>query len=573
MKNIFSKIALALAAFGLLSTACSKDFLETMPTSSVPESQIFQSTEASYLAVNGIHRLMHEGGTSGSTTNWDSQGGYPTFCLHLAAMTDDYVFTYNNTMFPSSVQWAMHRDFTHKYQNVNYYWKFFYRIINNANKILSYIDNIPGSETYRNSVKGQALAYRAFAHFQLVQAWAERYDWTKKGNNSQLGVILRTDVSADPKARSSVEDVYKQINTDLDSAIFYLDKPCAEKLNKSHIDKWVARGLKARVLLTQGEWKAAADMAVEVINGSGATFDPTTFTDTDKENRNGNYTNKEWLWALCSSKEGDFAQHDKLKTWHDFISNNATSYARKSPRAIYNLLYQSIPETDARKIFWVENPYDNYFTYNNGMGVKITDAGMLAPWMSQKWLVSDPVTTHVEEDVAYMRIPEMYLIAAEGYARAKDEPNAKKYLYSLASNRNPSYPEITTTGDALLREISWQRRVELWAECGLRWFDLKRKDEPVDRGPKPRADYNQGGTANGWVVKGLKDKSKTDPTRIPAAKMPTNLDPLASNYNMYGEKTPGEDARYIEKPSLNKKWQWLIPTQEFDSNPLCVQND
>ena len=114
----------------------------------------------------------------------------------------------------------------------------------------------------------------------------------------------------------------------------------------------------------------------------------------------------------------------------------------------------------------------------------------------------------------------------------------------------------TETGDALVEKIMWQRRVELWAEAGLRWFDLKRLNVACDRGPKPREGYNQGGTANGW---------KTSMT-----KMPTNLDPEASNYNMYGEQFPGEAARYIPANSL--KWQWLLPYNEIDSNPLAKQN-
>jgi len=98
MKSIFFKISLAVAAVALMTAGCSKSFLETEPTSSVAESNIFSTTENAMMAVNGIHRYMHEGGSSGTTTSHYGKGGYPTFCLILAYMSDDLVWTYNNVM-------------------------------------------------------------------------------------------------------------------------------------------------------------------------------------------------------------------------------------------------------------------------------------------------------------------------------------------------------------------------------------------------------------------------------------------------------------------------------------------
>lgn len=246
MKKIFKNITLAAAAAVVLTTSCTKEFLTTAPTSSVAESDIFSTTENSLMAINGIHRYMHEGGSSGTTTSNYGKGGYPTFCLILAYMSDDLVWTYNNVMLQEMASWLNHRNLTHNYDTVNYYWKFYYTIINNANKVLSYIDNIPGSENYRQFVKGQALAYRAFAHFQLVQSYAVRYD--AAGNNSQPGVIIRTAPSFENLPRATVEEVYAQINKDINEAIECLGKVTdpTVKQNKSHIDVWVAKGIKAR---------------------------------------------------------------------------------------------------------------------------------------------------------------------------------------------------------------------------------------------------------------------------------------------------------------------------------------
>lgn len=40
-----------------------------------------------------------------------------------------------------------------------------------------------------------------------------------EGDNTQLGVVIRNDNSTEPRARASVEEVYTQINEDIDLAI------------------------------------------------------------------------------------------------------------------------------------------------------------------------------------------------------------------------------------------------------------------------------------------------------------------------------------------------------------------
>ena len=59
MKNMkkISIIALALAV--LVSFGCSKDYLETYPTSSTSPGTLFESTQAAAVAVNGLGKIMH----------------------------------------------------------------------------------------------------------------------------------------------------------------------------------------------------------------------------------------------------------------------------------------------------------------------------------------------------------------------------------------------------------------------------------------------------------------------------------------------------------------------------------
>ena len=155
-------------------------------------------------------------------------------------------------------------------------------------------------------------------------------------------------------------------------------------------------------------------------------------------------------------------------------------------------------------------------------------------------------------DVPWMRLPEMMLIMAEGYARAGKYSEAANALYPLAHHRDPEYKLSTKTGDELIDEVMFQRRIELWGE-GFRFLDLKRLDMPLDRGPKPRTELGY-----------------SDAPWNSNKKMPTNVDPEASNYNMYDGHPMGEENRYREAGI--KEWQWLFPQKEIDVNSLCEQN-
>ncbi|MDR1644295.1 MAG: RagB/SusD family nutrient uptake outer membrane protein [Tannerellaceae bacterium] len=525
---------LFLCAIVVLSGGCSEDFLETKSTQEVDQSQMFETTTGGLMAVNGLHKLMYTPSLSG----WYAQGGYETYMIWMDMMGEDLVFTIANTQFQSVARWEWHRDTGHRYLSIDYYYRLFYYFISNANMIIDNIDQATGTQSERDYIKGQALAYRAFAYHQLVQCWAERYK--SGGGNTQLGVIIRTTSSTDNLPRSSVEDVYTQIHTDLDNAIALLEPLNVRRENKSHIDVHVARGLKARVLLAQGRWEEAARTAREVVDKAGAKLQADTYTTLN--NRMSDQTNTEWLWGKKAQED----QAGSLRDFHSFMSNMNVSFNRNTPRAIYNLLYNRITDTDVRKKIWFPRAQDP----ESDSKPIIPTGGNIRNYMANKFVLSNENAKCA--DVPFMRLPEMILIEAEGYARAGRFTEAAEALYPLAHQRDPEYVRSDKTGDELIDEIMFQRRVELWGE-GFRFLDLKRLNLPLDRGPAPRTEL--GYSYDPW-------NSNT--------KMPVNVDPEASNYNMYDAHPMGENNRH--KAAGIKEWQWLFPQSEIDVNLLCEQN-
>jgi hypothetical protein len=530
--NILSLIIAAVIMFG----GCSEDFLETKSTSKVDESVIFTNTETAMLAVNGLHKLMWIGDLSSSAF----YGGYDMLMIWHEVMGDDLIYTYHNAQFYLQAAWTGHRNITAG--SLAHFYRLLQYMASNSNMIIDKVDPIPGTQDEKNNLKGQAYFYRAFGYFTMVQMYGERYK--AEGNNTQPGIVLRNDNSTEPRARASVEDVYKQINEDLDESIRLLAATTIQRPNKSHINVHVARGLKARVLLTQGKWLNAAEMAKLVVEQSGAKLQDDTYTTT--ENRFSDQTNTEWLWGSHPT----LTPVTNLTHFHGYMSNENVSYNQNSPRAINSLLYKRISDTDVRKGIW----------FPNG-GVKNSEPRPVVPpstnskyanYMANKFLVTNSATVG-NRDIPFMRLPEMMVIMAEGYARAGGhDAEAQKALYPLAYHRDPQYVESTKTGEALIDEVMFQRRVELWGE-GLRFFDLKRLNMPLDRGPAPREGYNQAK----WSNSGLD-------------VMPANEDPEASNFWRYTPVPNTEQPRNI--PAGDKRWQWYIPEPEIQLNPLCEQN-
>jgi hypothetical protein len=488
--KVNSKKYLMLVLSALILGSCSDSFLEQVPTEFVDLGSATATTENLFTTLNGIHRSLYiryenqnETGIAGVMQSVDIAG-------------DDIVYPVTNGWFLSVYNWtALNNENS---QDVYFPYRTFYRINRNANTIINNVASASGPIADKQIVKGQALLYRAFCHFQLVQLYGKRY--VNGASNVQLGVPIILEVSEKKLPRSTVEEVYAQINSDLDQALLLLvgyTKP-----NNSHLDLRVAQGLKARVALVQGNWAIAADFANKARVGKNL------MNTTEYTSGFNNYNNQEWMW-------GSFVNELHTESFANFgayMSRNFSSTViRSCPKAINSKLYNSIPATDVRSlIFSKTGAHPN---------VTLVSTARKFPFTSQKFLSVS--TGDSRCDVPYMRAAEMFLIEAEAKAKL-GSADAAKVLFDFVVKRNPSYVLSTKTGQALVDEIYFQRRIELWGE-GFRFFDLKRTNSPLDR---TGANHNSSITNN-----------------------------------------------VLSVPANDNRWQWLIPRAEINANPLIVQND
>ncbi len=452
MKNIFKTGVLGLTLL-MGITACDKEYLETAPTDQIATVDAFKTTANAKAALNGIHRIMYS-----QIFSTQAQGGQSGNMLYSDILGEDLVFpNVSNTWLRSEYQWISH---INPQSSISFYnYTFYYVIIGNANMIIANIDNATGPQSEKDAIKAEALTYRAWAYFQAVQFYGKRF--VKGEANDGLGIPLVLTPTTTATPRSKVSEVYAQINTDLDKAISLMNGYTRQ--NKSHFDMSVAKGIKARVALTQQEYAVAAQMAKE------ARASYTLMTNEDYLSGFNNYSNKEWMWASRIVSD----QTNYFYSFFAYMSINYNSTAiRSTPKVMYSVLYDKISATDVRKKLW------------DPTGTNTTDFPLPAStfqrykYLSKKFKVADPALSI--GDVPYMRAAEMYLIEAEALARQAKDAEAADVLFVLANNRDPKYTKSTNTGSALIDEIMIQRRVELWGE-GFRFYDLKRTNSPLNR--------------------------------------------------------------------------------------------
>ena len=434
-------------------SACSEDYLDTLPTEDVSALDITSTDNNLMLGINGIHRSLY--------LRYESQGegGIGGIMITMDVLGEDFVMTTRgNGWYIAEYQWITH--INPNFARNLYPYRVLYRIIRNANTIINGADEAIGDPEIIKAAKGQALVYRAWAHFELVQLYASRYEGGS--TNNQLGVPIKLTADNVPQARATVEEVYAQINADLDEAMDLLSN--YTRPNRSHLDASVAMGLKARVALVQENFPEAAQFARDARAGYEL------MTNAEYLSGFNDYNNREWMW-------GSHIQEDQTLFFANFgayMSRNFSSAnIRTNPKAISSALYNQIPETDIRREVWDPTGEHN----NLPAGITLPNNFQRHPFTSQKFIAAGTADSRM--DVVYMRAAEMYLIEAEALAR-QGNAGAAQVLFDLVSPRDSEYTLSTSSGQQLLDEILLYRRVELWGE-GHRFKDLKRLNLPLDR--------------------------------------------------------------------------------------------
>lgn len=327
-------------------------------------------------------------------------------------------------------------------------WQDSYKGIQRANIVLNRITDIDyENESTKNARIGEMLFIRAIYYFNLVRIFGNIPLITKEVANPR-------DYFGQP--RTSAEEVYTQIKTDLAEAIRLL--PARTENNKHRVVKTAAQSLLGKVLLTLKDYSTAKIQLLDVLDSKiHDLIAPDQIFALDNE------LNKEIIFAvqfasgINSNSEGSDAYRMFNPTGR--IIGNMTG--TKGHGVLKSDFYNLYEDTDARKGTYI--------------GALVSDLGY-----NNKIAVPTTVVGDAENDWIVLRYADVILMLAEiENELGNNIPEALSYINMIRQRAEIGNFTGPTDKASLFNEIDLQRRKELVWE-GHRWFDLLRQNRAAN---------------------------------------------------------------------------------------------
>lgn len=502
MKTIYKSLiaaALALPVF----TGCIE---ESIPTNTVLATQLEGNSNAvtafamampSHLNVITVAADQHY--------DW----GWPSLMHVRDVMTEDMSVLYAGG-YDWFATWSRNGNgLGSRYMVCQFPWNFYYEQILTINNTIKVIDPDTPDAGERYYL-GAAYAYRAATYLdagRMYEVLPTAVDNGKDETNTNdiIGLTLpivtdqtsQDDMRNNPRAPHAT--LFEFIVNDLENAIPLMQG--FSRPNKTMPDVAVAYGLLARAYLWDASFQAevnadnaaaatsygkAAEYARKAINESGAI--PLTQAQTLNVTSGFNdITVSSWLWGGQYSAEDDVVTAGGIRTWTSFCSNQQNfGYAAPAQGAFTEIgasMYNRINDADFRKLLFVA-PEDSPLAGTEPILKDEEFRPQFEPYVSLKFRPAGGETedylTGAVVGYPMMRVEEMYFIEAE--ATAHTNPGAGRSLLDsfMKTYRYATYNPNVSSDAALIDEIVFQKRVELWGE-GQTFFDVKRLNMSVTR--------------------------------------------------------------------------------------------
>ena len=319
---------------------------------------------------------------------------------------------------------------------LNRFWTPIYKNIYLANAAIEGLTASTLPESAKKPLQGEALFLRAFNYFYLVNLFGD--------------VPLTTSSSWSATAtakRTPAVQVYQQIVSDLKDAQQLLpsDYPTADG-QRTRANKSAATALLARVYLYTSQWQDAETQATAVIDNN------TTYSLLADLNEVFLKNSNEAILQLQNSTLDNFLF--ATQEGNMFIPIDAIS-----PPYFYltDQLLGAFEPDDKRRYAWVDSTdFSGFYYYPYKYKVRATTA--------------DAIT----EYYTVLRLAEQYLIRAEARARNNKVTDAIADLNLIRERAGLADLSGSLDQTGVLAAVNQERRIELFAEWGHRWLDLKR---------------------------------------------------------------------------------------------------
>ncbi len=443
MKSIYHHIIILILI--ALAPGCKKFVEVDAPVTSINDVNVYNNDITATAVLTGIY-------TSMSRTSYLANG-FTTITRYAGLSADEFGIwsSYNSERDLAYFQNKLFSTITSSPGSEP--WNALYSLITRCNQA---IEGLSQTNKLTPSIKqqllGEARFLRALFYFYLVNLYGD------------VPIVKTFDYEVNRLlARSPISDVYSFIIAELNDAkallsIVYVDgnlKSYAGNEERVRPTKWAAAALLARVYLYKGDYAKAETEAGSVIDNSFYAL--TSLDNTFLKN------SQEAVWQLQpvnTNRNTEDARLFVLTAAPVGLSNNKAIFLSSS-------LVNAFEPGDERKTSWTGTYTAGTITYVFPYKYKVAATGA-------------PVT----EYYMVLRLAEQYLIRAESRAKQNNTIGAISDLNAIRGRAramptvaipNP-LPDLSNTlnQSEVLAAVMKERRVELFAELGQRWLDLKR---------------------------------------------------------------------------------------------------
>ena len=480
--NEMKKVLYLIIFLPLFVASCSEEWVDLKPTTEVVSQEAIKNLVDADYAINGIY------------STFQSYEYYGARMQYYADVTgDDMQATGTNKR--SSQFYMMISNTDNVYNSL---WSMPHIVIRYTNNILSQIDAlevVPAEQAKKDDIKGQALALRALALFDITRVFGGTF---QKDNGASLGGCIITEIPGPDymPARNTVSECYTQIINDLVAAIPLLKST----KNDGKINRWAAKTLLSRVYLYKGDNLNALQQAEEAITGATSNG-YRLWTNTE-------YASSTAAWKSKFTPEVLF---EVVNNVSDRAGNDGIAYLML--RSGYN----DIVLTEAFLTLLNEDPNDVRHLLTK-LETSSSSFNKTRPVYLLKY--TGPESDVRNANIPVIRISEAYLNAAESAVKLTDNVKAIQYLDPIVKRANPAN---AVTGTVTLEQVIKERRKEFVGE-GHRQFDAMRNNETLTR-------------SGGWHIPGLIDEVKSYDRNYFHAILPIPRYEIDANNNM--EQNPG----------------------------------
>ncbi|WP_158618032.1 RagB/SusD family nutrient uptake outer membrane protein [Chitinophaga lutea] len=427
--KFFTRIAILYCCVAL---SCNKLVEAPHPVNTITTEQAFIDSASAESAISGIYSAI-------GNSNGNASFATGTITTTTGLYSDELIYFYNSETFR---QFYSNRLLADNDIIFIHLWKWPYQYIYQINSSLEALNAAAQlSVTQKNKLISECKFLRAFCYFYLTNLFGSipyiaTGDWRVSQSIPNI----------------SQSEVYIHILRDLQESIQGLPDDYQMYNNeKVRATRYAAYALLTRVYLFQRKWTDAVQAANKIINQTNIFDLEENLNDVFKKN------SKESILQWFGHP--NYAPHNATIEGATFVP-----YSETQP-PFYHLsesLLGAFQPNDNRKNTWTKSTTYEAKTYFFPFKYKV------GPAESRPGI---PPT----EYYTVFRLAEILLIRAEANANLNNITESRTDINKIRRRSGLEELSFQTQNDAVIA-VRQERRCELFAEWGHRWFDLKRSD-------------------------------------------------------------------------------------------------